>query len=342
MLALLFQARSLLYQFRLLPRIPCSLHDLCKLCGPGMWDSRYIPVVECSGEHPDSQSCPYGGTSTPQPSSPSPSSSPNHSPTPLPDGKRGSKKRDIFNFRKQSWGGSFCSLFLSNTYNRIFLFFFFNSDFSFGALLSTALPLLLLTFSIACICNEGGSESERSEVKRVRSPRSRTDNHQAPCRSGATSGLSLPLAWHSSTGVVGIGEVTAGSLTSWWVKKRTGESFTELELGLLKMFLGSHNETIVWMSNIMCVFKVPESFWHEIKLFVLKNICFCYKYLAILSLHEQFFTYRGHNIFVVGGTKNPNRGEIVFMWQTLASLQGSSSHPMSSLSCAERLLTFAH
>ncbi|CAG11434.1 unnamed protein product, partial [Tetraodon nigroviridis] len=64
------KARSLLYQFRLLPRIPCSLHDLCKLCGPGMWDSRYIPTVECSGQHPDSESCPYGGTSTPQPSSP--------------------------------------------------------------------------------------------------------------------------------------------------------------------------------------------------------------------------------------------------------------------------------
>uniref|UniRef100_A0A667YX61 TBC1 domain family, member 16 n=1 Tax=Myripristis murdjan TaxID=586833 RepID=A0A667YX61_9TELE len=72
------KARSLLYQFRLLPRIPCSLHDLCKLCGPGMWDSRYIPTVECSGEHPDSQSCPYG------------------------EGKKGSKTRDIFNFRKQS------------------------------------------------------------------------------------------------------------------------------------------------------------------------------------------------------------------------------------------------
>uniref|UniRef100_A0A8C5DYI0 Rab-GAP TBC domain-containing protein n=1 Tax=Gouania willdenowi TaxID=441366 RepID=A0A8C5DYI0_GOUWI len=74
------KARSLLYQFRLRPRIPCSLHDLCKLCGPGMWDSRYIPTVECSGEHPDSQSCPYGGTSTPQ----------------------GAKTRDIFTFRKQS------------------------------------------------------------------------------------------------------------------------------------------------------------------------------------------------------------------------------------------------
>ncbi|KAJ4932748.1 hypothetical protein JOQ06_011163 [Pogonophryne albipinna] len=98
------KARSLLYQFRLLPRIPCSLHDLCKLCGPGMWDSRYIPTVECSGEHPDSQSCPYGGTSTPQPSSPSlsitPSPSTNHTPT--PEGKKISKTRDIFTFRKQS------------------------------------------------------------------------------------------------------------------------------------------------------------------------------------------------------------------------------------------------
>ncbi|KAL0993141.1 hypothetical protein UPYG_G00103750 [Umbra pygmaea] len=91
------KARSLLYQFRLLPRIPCSLHDLCKLCGPGMWDSRYIPAVECSGEHSDSQSCPYGGTATPQPS---PSPSPN--PTPPHEGKRGSKTRDMFTFRKQS------------------------------------------------------------------------------------------------------------------------------------------------------------------------------------------------------------------------------------------------
>lgn len=113
---LLLQARSLLYQFRLLPRIPCSLHDLCKLCGPGMWDSRYIPTVECSGEHPDSQSCPYGGTSTPQPSSPSPSTtpspSPNPTPTPPPEGKKGSKTRDIFTFRKQSWGGGYGELFL--------------------------------------------------------------------------------------------------------------------------------------------------------------------------------------------------------------------------------------
>ncbi|XP_029102911.1 TBC1 domain family member 16 isoform X1 [Scleropages formosus] len=91
------KARSLLYQFRLLPRIPCSLHDLCKLCGPGMWDSRYIPAVECSGEHPDSQSCPYGGTAVPLPPPP-----PSPRPIPTPEGKRGSKTRDIFTFRKQS------------------------------------------------------------------------------------------------------------------------------------------------------------------------------------------------------------------------------------------------
>ncbi|XP_063046664.1 TBC1 domain family member 16 isoform X2 [Engraulis encrasicolus] len=98
------KARSLLYQFRLLPRIPCSLHDLCKLCGPGMWDSRYIPAVECSGEHQDSQSCPYGGTVDPQPPpSPRPdTTSTNTTTTTPPDGKRGSKTRDIFSFRKQS------------------------------------------------------------------------------------------------------------------------------------------------------------------------------------------------------------------------------------------------
>uniref|UniRef100_H0WTF6 TBC1 domain family member 16 n=1 Tax=Otolemur garnettii TaxID=30611 RepID=H0WTF6_OTOGA len=56
------KARSLLYQFRLLPRIPCSLHDLCKLCGTGMWDSGYMPAVECTGQHAGSESCPYGGT----------------------------------------------------------------------------------------------------------------------------------------------------------------------------------------------------------------------------------------------------------------------------------------
>ncbi|XP_036613068.1 TBC1 domain family member 16 isoform X1 [Trichosurus vulpecula] len=82
------KARSLLYQFRLLPRIPCSLHDLCKLCGTGMWDSGYIPAVECTGHHPESESCPYGGTVE----APSPKSA--------IEGKKGPKTREVFNFRK--------------------------------------------------------------------------------------------------------------------------------------------------------------------------------------------------------------------------------------------------
>ncbi|NXD41762.1 TBC16 protein, partial [Copsychus sechellarum] len=82
------KARSLLYQFHLLPRIPCSLHDLCKLCGTGMWDSGFIPAVECSGHHPESESCPYGGLV--EESSPKPGS----------EGKTGLKTRDVFAFRK--------------------------------------------------------------------------------------------------------------------------------------------------------------------------------------------------------------------------------------------------
>ncbi|XP_008053379.1 TBC1 domain family member 16 [Carlito syrichta] len=83
------KARSLLYQFRLLPRIPCSLHDLCKLCGTGMWDSGYMPAVECTGNHPGSESCPYGGT-VEMPS-----------PKPLREGKRGPKSpREGFGFRR--------------------------------------------------------------------------------------------------------------------------------------------------------------------------------------------------------------------------------------------------
>ncbi|XP_062930544.1 TBC1 domain family member 16 isoform X1 [Mobula hypostoma] len=78
------KARSLLYQFRLLPRIPCSLHDLCKLCGTGMWDSGYIPAVECTLNHLDFDSCPYGGTSA----TPSPRSA--------QEGKKGAK--DVFTF----------------------------------------------------------------------------------------------------------------------------------------------------------------------------------------------------------------------------------------------------
>ncbi|XP_039082283.1 TBC1 domain family member 16 isoform X2 [Hyaena hyaena] len=83
------KARSLLHQFRLLARIPCSLHDLCRTCGSGMWDSGYIPAVECTGHHPGWESCPYGGTAeTP-------------SPRPPREGKKGAKvPREGFGFRR--------------------------------------------------------------------------------------------------------------------------------------------------------------------------------------------------------------------------------------------------
>ncbi|KAG9473614.1 hypothetical protein GDO78_004096 [Eleutherodactylus coqui] len=82
------KARSLLYQFRLLPKIPCSLHDLCKLCGPGMWDSGYVPTIECTGQHPDSESCLYGGTVK------------ESIPTSPKESKKKHKSLDVFTFRK--------------------------------------------------------------------------------------------------------------------------------------------------------------------------------------------------------------------------------------------------
>lgn len=43
------KARGLLYQFRQLDRLPCTLAGLCRQCGPGMWDSSHNPVIECHG-----------------------------------------------------------------------------------------------------------------------------------------------------------------------------------------------------------------------------------------------------------------------------------------------------
>jgi hypothetical protein len=56
------QARGLLYQFRQMPRIPCTLGSLCQLCGPGMWDSTHAPVVECTGQHAEDEPCPHRGS----------------------------------------------------------------------------------------------------------------------------------------------------------------------------------------------------------------------------------------------------------------------------------------
>lgn len=59
----IFQARGLLHDFRQIPKIPCTLHGLCSLCGPGMWDSGHVPVVECVGNHLD-DICPYSSNPT--------------------------------------------------------------------------------------------------------------------------------------------------------------------------------------------------------------------------------------------------------------------------------------
>ncbi|XP_050670780.1 TBC1 domain family member 16 isoform X1 [Leptidea sinapis] len=48
---ILRKARGLLYQFRQLVRIPCTLVGMCQRCGPGIWDSTHQPSVECTGEH---------------------------------------------------------------------------------------------------------------------------------------------------------------------------------------------------------------------------------------------------------------------------------------------------
>nr|XP_039261328.1 TBC1 domain family member 16-like [Styela clava]XP_039261329.1 TBC1 domain family member 16-like [Styela clava] len=54
------KARGLLHSFRIRPRVPCTLHDICIKSPPGVWDSGYAPTVECTGLH-DSEQCLYGG-----------------------------------------------------------------------------------------------------------------------------------------------------------------------------------------------------------------------------------------------------------------------------------------
>uniref|UniRef100_A0A1A9VVC2 Rab-GAP TBC domain-containing protein n=1 Tax=Glossina austeni TaxID=7395 RepID=A0A1A9VVC2_GLOAU len=53
---ILRKARGLLYQYRQLSKIPCTLAGLCKRCGPGMWDSEHRPALECIG-HMDDEKC---------------------------------------------------------------------------------------------------------------------------------------------------------------------------------------------------------------------------------------------------------------------------------------------
>ncbi|XP_030383626.1 TBC1 domain family member 16 [Scaptodrosophila lebanonensis] len=53
---ILRKARGMLHQYRLLPKIPCTLSGLCKRCGPGMWDSEHRPALQCVG-HMDDEKC---------------------------------------------------------------------------------------------------------------------------------------------------------------------------------------------------------------------------------------------------------------------------------------------
>merc|ERR1719494_363750 len=45
----LIEARSLLYKFRQLNRVPCTLRGL--LSGPGVWDGGIAPEIECVSHH---------------------------------------------------------------------------------------------------------------------------------------------------------------------------------------------------------------------------------------------------------------------------------------------------
>ncbi|XP_044760704.1 TBC1 domain family member 16 isoform X2 [Coccinella septempunctata] len=50
------KARGLLYQFRQLRQIPCTLAGLCTRCGPGIWDSSHSPRICCAG-HLNGMAC---------------------------------------------------------------------------------------------------------------------------------------------------------------------------------------------------------------------------------------------------------------------------------------------
>lgn len=160
------------------------------------------------------------------------------------------------------------------------------------------------------------------------------DNHQPLCWSGATSGSCLLLAWRTSMGFAGrrshygLRQLTWICADSDHRSNETENSFTGLKLK--KVFLCSHSRIFVWLSNYMCISQVwAGNFYHEIQIQMLTNrswhrnriiiislvlFKFCLissfnkwmfavilaviKYLAILSLHDQFFIHRGHTVFV--------------------------------------------
>lgn len=64
---ILRKARGLLHNFRQLVRLPCTLAEFRRQCGPGMWDSTHDPVIECIGH--DNAPCPYLENSEQRPNS---------------------------------------------------------------------------------------------------------------------------------------------------------------------------------------------------------------------------------------------------------------------------------
>lgn len=51
------KARGLLYQYRKLSQIPCSLAGLCQQRGPELWNFEHQPVLQCVG-HTEDEKCP--------------------------------------------------------------------------------------------------------------------------------------------------------------------------------------------------------------------------------------------------------------------------------------------
>lgn len=51
--SILRKARGLLHQFRQHQKIPCTLANLCRRCGPGIWETGHLVSVWCTGHEMD-------------------------------------------------------------------------------------------------------------------------------------------------------------------------------------------------------------------------------------------------------------------------------------------------
>lgn len=113
--------------------------------------------------------------------------------------------------------------------------FFCHLILSCGTSWIAALPEMpFAVFSITWICDEDGLLTGwRSRI--CFPSRSRTDNHQPLCWSGATSGSHLLLAWHSSMGFVGRGHIRVwGNRPEFSLSLTTGQMKLEIHSQNLK------------------------------------------------------------------------------------------------------------